>query len=315
MLRSLWRREVRLAWRGLRLIAMALGLASGSHGQGGATVRREIRAVRLSPPPVIDGDLSDPCWKQAVRADRFTDVLYGTPVADQTAVFLGYDARNIYVAFHAYDSQPRSIVARQTKRGVFPRGDDFVAITIDPFHTHKSAYRSRFVVNPLAAQFAQLGGGRGTKLEWEGKWQAAARITAEGWTAEMAIPWSILNYPAVRGPITCGINFDRFQQRTQTHSFLTPGVTWRFGAKLTLGVASCILHHQGDQQQHILTFNLDFSPRHGIAGRIVAETDGTDGYLSYRRSGYGGVETFLILGDPSARRFRQRLSLKVVWPI
>src|SRR2546428_8571528 len=123
MLRSLWRREVRLAWRGLRLIAMALGLASSSHGQGGATVRREIRAVRLSPPPVIDGDLSDPCWKQAVRADRFTDVLYGSPAADQTDVFLGYDA------------------------------------------------------------------------------------------AEMAIPWSILNYPAVRGPITCGINFDRLQQR------------------------------------------------------------------------------------------------------
>ena len=100
MLRSLWRREVRLAWRGLRLIAMALGLVSGSHGQGGATVRREIRAVRLSPPPVIDGDLSDPCWRQAVRADRFTDVLYGSPAAGQTDVFLGYDARNIYVAFH-----------------------------------------------------------------------------------------------------------------------------------------------------------------------------------------------------------------------
>jgi hypothetical protein len=668
MLCPLSRREVRRALRGVWLSGIALGIASGGCAQEGATIRREIRAVRLSPPPEIDGDLSDLCWKQAARAERFTDVLYGGAVADQTVVSLGYDARNIYVAFHAYDSQPQSIVARQTKRGVFPRGDDFVAITLDPFHTHKSADRSRFVVNPLGTQFAQLGGGRGTKLEWEGKWQAAARIGVDGWTVEMAIPWSILNYPAVNGPITCGINFDRFQQRTKIHSwwsnigpqefaeldghwvgvqfppfrprlsllpyvspgwqeqsgrslrsgldlrdaltpsltlvgtlnpdfanveeavegidfsygerfvpdrrpffqegasiyhsegetgqyfysgrignfatglnlygkltpkdtlgvlaaldlghradwilrgrheldptsginfalinrddelltnrvlvlgggsrrgfwnvdaswagswlngrasgstatahfvyesprwyaevtphyirpdfrddlgfidftdfkgvntyltystewrrgplrrlsvdaatkdsdhydgrlfrqerrlsadvlshsdialhlgwdggrfeqfndsvfsfqvtpqasdpfrtfgvgfswgrragapysFLTPGVTWRFGAKLTLGLASSILHHQGDQQQHILTFNHDFSPRHGIAGRIVAETGGTNGYLSYRRSGYGGVETFLILGDPNARRFRQRLALKVIWPI
>jgi len=114
---------------------------------------------------------------------------------------------------------------------------------------------------------------------------------------------------------TFGVGYSWGRRAGASYSFLTPGVTWRFGEKLTLGLASSILHHQGDEQQHILTFNHDFSPRQGIAGRIVAQTGGTNGYLAYRRSGYGGVETLLILGDPNARKFAGRLVLKVVWPI
>jgi hypothetical protein len=72
---------------------------------------------------------------------------------------------------------------------------------------------SFFYLNPRGTKYARLAGGRATKLEWEGDWQAAARIVADGWTAEMAIPWSILNYPTVKGPTTIGINFLRFHKR------------------------------------------------------------------------------------------------------
>src|SRR5947208_5079921 len=81
MTHSVWKREVGRVLAGVWLSGIALGIGSASHAQEGATVRREIRAVRLSPPPVIDGDLSDACWQQAARADRFTDVLYSSPVA------------------------------------------------------------------------------------------------------------------------------------------------------------------------------------------------------------------------------------------
>jgi hypothetical protein len=120
-------------------------------------------------PPVIDGDLSDPCWQSAPRADRFTDALYGSLPPDQTVAHLGYDNRHIYVAFHAFDSQPQAIIARETKRGVRPRGDDTVTFHLDPFHTHRGSDRSLFVMNPRGTQFAQLGGGRAAKLEWEGE--------------------------------------------------------------------------------------------------------------------------------------------------
>ncbi len=635
--------------------------------QDGITIRRNLPARRLTQPPVIDGDLSDPCWQQAARLERWVDVLYSNPVQDQTIAYLGYDEKNIYVAFHAFDSQPSGILARETKRGTrFTGYDDFVAFAIDPFHTHQFRDRAFFIINPIGTQFAHLMGDRAVKLEWEGKWQSAAKVVADGWTGEMAIPWEILNYPTVKGPVTCGINMDRLQQRTKIHSlwcnygpqelneleghwvgiqfppyhphlsllpytspgwreksggslrsgvdarytpsplltlvgtvnpdfqnveeavegvdfsygprfvqdrrpffqegagiyraggipgryfysrrigpfdtgvnlygklnprdtigvlgamdwghgadwvlrgrhafgetsnvnmalvnrddehasnrvlvlgedfrrklwnadaswagsweghkqtggagnaflyyssprwfaevaphfvsphfrddlgfipftdykgvqadanystewrkgmvrsmivgvnttdthhydgrlfqqqrrasanvqtrgdysfnlgwaggrfeqfddsvysiglrarasdpfhnfgvdyswgrradhlyaFITPATTWRFGQKLTVGLASSLLYHTQDAQQHIVTFNYDFSPRQGIGGRVVAQTGGTNGYLAFRRSGYGGTETFLILGDPNALKFQQRVVLKVVW--
>jgi hypothetical protein len=193
--------------------------AQGDAAPAAPIAMRDIAAVRLAAPPVIDGDLSDSCWEGAARADRFTDELFGTPVPDQTLAFVGYDDKHIYVAFHAHDRQPGSIVARETKRGTRFRGEDTVSFSLDLFRTHKFVDRSFFIVNALGTQYAQLSGGRGSKLEWEGAWQAAAKIGEDGWTAEMAIPWAILNYPPARGPVTCGINFNRYQQRTQIESW------------------------------------------------------------------------------------------------
>jgi hypothetical protein len=45
----------------------------------------------------------------------------------------------------------------------------------------------------------------------------------------------------------------------------------------------------------------------------VVQTGGTSGYFSYRHSGYGGTETFFILGDPNATKFRKRVVFKVVY--
>jgi len=184
-----------------------------------ATTRRDLPAVRLSTPPVIDGDLSDPCWQHAAKSGRFVDNLYGNPVADQTEVWIGYTETHIYVAFHAYDAQPGSIVARETKRGTMPSNDDYFSVSIDPFHSHNWGGRSWFAVNPIGTQFAHLASGRGSKLEWEGAWQAASRIVADGWQGEMAIPWRILNYPISKQPVTCGLNFNRLCQRTKINSW------------------------------------------------------------------------------------------------
>jgi hypothetical protein len=36
--------------------------------------------------------------------------------------------------------------------------------------------------------------------------------------------------------------------------------------------------------------------------------------MSYRRSGYGGTEYFVILGDPNSDQFERRLVFKIVRP-
>lgn len=180
---------------------------------------RSIQAVSTSQPPEIDGSLDDSCWQDAPYVTGFVDKFFDKVVADQTITCLLYDDEYIYVAFHCYDSQPERIIALETKRDGYFRNDDYVAFCIDPFHAHQFDYRSFFVVNAIGTQFSQIAGGRASKTEWKGDWKAATRRVADGWTAEMAIPFAILSYPSTEVPVTIGINFDRKQQRTDINSF------------------------------------------------------------------------------------------------
>lgn len=191
--------------------------ADGTHS-------RTIAAVRAPSSPVIDGDLSDAAWAQASRATGFTDTMGRRPADDQTEALICYDDEAIYVAFRCFDSAPSAIVARETVRDSQlssdggGSGEDVVDFMIDPFLSHKWDDVSRFRVNPIGTRSARIGGGRGAKAEWSGDWAAAAKRTAEGWTAEMRIPWPLLSYPQSREPVTMGVNFLRVQYRTHIAS-------------------------------------------------------------------------------------------------
>jgi len=180
---------------------------------------KSLDAVKALTPPVIDGKLDDSCWENAPRATGFVDKFFDKIVADQTIVYIVYDDENIYVAFRCFESQPDKIVANETKRDGSFWNDDYVAFTVDPFHTHQYDSRSFFVVNPIGTQFSQIAGGRASKTEWKGDWKSAVSRTPEGWIVEMTIPFAVINYPSTDKPITIGINFDRKQQHTDIDSF------------------------------------------------------------------------------------------------
>ena len=184
---------------------------------------RRIPAVHIATPPVIDGDLSDAAWASAAKADTFIDRQRGTFAADQTTAYICYDDRAIYVAFRCTDSQPAAIVARETIRDSRYsnwRGpsEDSVEVVFDFFNSHRWDDLTRFSVNAIGTPSARLGGGRAGKMEWKGEWEGAARRTSFGWTAEMRIPWNILNYPPSQKPESFGINFYRYQERTKTET-------------------------------------------------------------------------------------------------
>jgi hypothetical protein len=197
--------------------------------------KRHIAAIKTDHPPVIDGDLSDPCWKLAATAEKFYDAQNATLVGDQTTVYLLYDEKYIYVAFNCLDSHPEGIVARETVRDTKfqqtngnPNNEDNVEVDFDPFLTHIGADISQFSVNALSTRSAALAGGRGTKAEWKGDWDAASKRTATGWTCEMRIPWASLNYPTGQAAISMGIDFHRFQDRTKLWSMWSDVTTQFF---------------------------------------------------------------------------------------
>ena len=183
------------------------------------TVQKEILAVKIEKPPKIDGKLDDKCWKIAPQANKFTHASTEKPVKDQTVAKLVYTDKAIYVAWHLYDSQPKKIVARQTKDHIRFTNEDSVCFSIDPFHTHKSAHRTLFMANPLGKKFVHFATARPKNSEWADRWKVASKIVHDGWVVEMEIPWQILDYAETTDPIQMGINFDRKQQRTGINSW------------------------------------------------------------------------------------------------
>jgi hypothetical protein len=122
------------------------------------------------------------------------------------------------LALFCFDSDPSKIVARELRRDVPQELDDYFEIIIDSAHDRRNAYV--FQINPLGTQRDALiteeqrtesNTGDGDP-GWDGVWTSETRITKQGWTATIAIPFSTLNLMQSRDVIW-GINFKRFIRR------------------------------------------------------------------------------------------------------
>lgn len=80
----------------------------------------------------------------------------------------------------------------------------------------------------------------------------------------------------------------------------------------TVGLTSQIQWHFEKRYQQILTLAYDFSPALSLGSRLIWQVEGINVYFALRRSGYAGTDFFIILGDPNAPEFRQRLVAKVI---
>ena len=138
----------------------------------------------------------------------------GRAPRERTEVQVVADADTIYFAFRCHDSRPKEIHAQQTTRDASPALDDRVVVELDPYHNHRLLWF--FSVNALGTQADTITGGRARKIEWKGDWQGAAQRDEHGWTAEIAVPFAVLEYAP--GSTSFGVNFVRFHHRTQEWS-------------------------------------------------------------------------------------------------
>ncbi len=160
--------------------------------------------------PVLDGALDDAAWKNAARADGFWISEQQRWPSEQTEVLVIADREFLYFGFRIFDSRPQAIQALQTRRGAGLGLDDQVVVELDPYLSHREI--SSYSVNADGVQNDAIAGGRARQLAWKGDWQAAAVRTAYGWSAEIAIPFGILNFE--QGATSFGVNFLRYHHRT-----------------------------------------------------------------------------------------------------
>src|SRR6267154_674960 len=187
--------------------------------QGGAQEPlRTAQAARTDRTPRLDGTLDDPLWLQATPISNFLqrEPYEWQAPTETTEVRILYDKHQVYFGVTCFDSDPKGLVATELRRDVSQELADYFEIIIDSSHDRRNAYV--FQVNPLGTQrdaliteeqAAENGDG---DPGWDGVWTSEARITKEGWTATVGIPFSTLNFMQSRDVIW-GINFKRFIRR------------------------------------------------------------------------------------------------------
>jgi hypothetical protein len=187
---------------------------------GTEEVARTANATRVEHPPKLDGTVDDPEWQMASPITNFLqrEPFEGQTPTEKTEVRVLYDKHNVYFGIHCFDSDPSNIVATELRRDVSQELDDYFEIIIDSSHDRRNAYV--FQVNPLGTQRDALiteehrtdsDTGDGDP-GWDGVWTSEARVTAQGWTATVSIPFSTLNFMQSHN-VVWGINFKRFIRR------------------------------------------------------------------------------------------------------
>jgi hypothetical protein len=183
-------------------------------------IQKTATAIRVDRSPKLDGTLDDPLWKQATPVSDFfqREPFEGQPPTERTEVRILYTPHEVYFGIVSFDSDSNRVIATVLRRDVSQELDDYFEIVIDSSHDRRNAYV--FQINPLGTQRDALiteeqrteqSQGDGDS-GWDGVWTSEARITKEGWTATVAIPFSTLNFVQSRDVIW-GINFKRFIRR------------------------------------------------------------------------------------------------------
>ncbi len=159
--------------------------------------RRQYHTVRITgDAPTIDGSINDPVWQQAEWQTGFTEnrPKNNVPAAQETAFKILYDDKFIYLAFNCFDAAPDSIARRMSRRDGFE--GDFIEVNFDSYHDLQSG--SSFTVTAAGVKGDEsISNQFNWDESWNPIWYTKTALSAEGWTAEMKIPFSQLRFSSL----------------------------------------------------------------------------------------------------------------------
>lgn len=221
------------------IVLMAVFIACPVFGQVTSAVPT-IAATAVQTAPVLDGQvLGDPAWTDAVPATGFRQTApdEGAPATEMTEVRIVYTETTIYFGIVCYDRNPKSITVSSSLRdGALDDTDSFQLI-LDTFRDQQNGFV--FGTNPAGMEYdgqlvtveqggtgfggggASGGAGSGFNRNWDGAWEVRTKVSDNGWSAEFAIPFQTIRYPAV--PLqTWGVNFQRTIRRRNETVYWAP---------------------------------------------------------------------------------------------
>ena len=191
--------------------------ASNASSAAGTSETLRLNAAPVEDAIALDGRLDEAAWMQAepISSFRQFEPLEGAPATQRTEVRVLYGDNNLYVGATLYDDDPDAIEQSLGRRDDYNRADWFL-VSIDSYLDRKTAYT--FGLNAAGVQFDAIytgdngGGGsnapRGMDESWDAIWYSDVRVTDQGWTVEMRIPYSMLRFSEAASQ-TWGVHFRR----------------------------------------------------------------------------------------------------------
>jgi hypothetical protein len=177
-------------------------------------VRPSMQATRIPAGMDIqlDGFLDEEAWglAQPITEFRQQEPVEGGEPSEPTEIRVLYDDQALYIGAMLYDSDPDGIIAYQLQRDAGLGTDDRFMWIISTFDDNRTGYF--FETNPAGLLGDGLieGGGSFNK-RWNGIWNMRTEILPDGWSVEVRIPFSTLNFdPSIDA---WGINFQRTIRR------------------------------------------------------------------------------------------------------
>ncbi|MSR23379.1 MAG: hypothetical protein EXR92_07550, partial [Gemmatimonadetes bacterium] len=156
------------------------------------------RAVRITEPITVDGDLDEPVWMTAPAAADFIQTAPddGAAPTQRTEVRFLYDDDNLYIGAWLWDEG--EVLGRLARRDAVVGDADLFAVIFDGYHNHRTA--ARLATNPsgwMRDEFIvghQGSHGGFSDFSWDPVRETRSTVTSEGWFVEMAMPFSQLRY-------------------------------------------------------------------------------------------------------------------------
>jgi len=177
--------------------ALVLLVAAPSSASAQTSTRGETYAItRAKGPIVIDGNLSDEGWRDAVRIERWYEINPGDNIEPpvKNVGYLTYDDKYFYAGFEFEDPDPKRIVSPFGDHDYIQGNADFGGLFLDTRNEGHTAYEFQVTAHNVQFDAVMDDNGGGENASPDFFWQSATHIGDHGWTLEIRIPFSSLRY-------------------------------------------------------------------------------------------------------------------------
>lgn len=153
---------------------------------------------RLEGEVKIDGVLDELQYQKAFTCDQFYETYPGdnTPPQEKTKLFVFTTDKEFVIGVKCYDSHPGKIRKDRYRRDIASNGSiDSLVFMIDPYGESKQAYF--FLITAMNdVDDGLYDSSSGISLDLDIIFYHATKIDNDGWSAEIAIPFSSIKFPS-----------------------------------------------------------------------------------------------------------------------